>query len=293
MKLHRVFAPVCCVCLLVIGGWTSARSQTDSTAQLYKLLMVDGSELVGTVVSSAPDTVVFRTGSGMTMTIPRTSIKELRPASGEYVGGEYRRYDPNASRLLIGPTGRPLKKGQGYFAAYEIFFTYFGFGITDNISLGGGITLLPGAEGQLFYIAPKVGISTVSENISLSLGGIYMNTTADDVGGLGAIFAMGTFGPPTASFTAGLGYGYAEGEFSGSPLLVFGGEVQLSGSVKLLSENYVPVGADAVILSFGIRFFGERLSADLGFFYPMSGGEGIDEGFPLIPWLGFAYNFGN
>ena len=48
-----------------------------------------------------------------------------------------------------------------------------------------------------------------------------------------------------------------------------------------------------LILSFGIRFFGERLSADLGFFYPMSEGEGISEGFPFIPWLGFAYNFGN
>jgi hypothetical protein len=257
------------------------------------MLMVDGSELVGTIVSSVPDTVVFKTGSGVTMVVPRTSIKELRTASGEYIGGEYRRYDPNTSRLLIGPTGRPLKKGQGYFAAYEIFFTYFGFGITDNISLGGGITLLPGAEGQLFYLAPKVGFSAASENISFSLGGIYMNTTAEDIGGVGAVFLMGTFGPPTASFTAGLGYGYAEGEFSGSPLLVFGGEVQLSGSVKLLSENYVPIGADAVILSFGIRFFGERLSADLGLFYPMSGGEGISEGFPFIPWLGFAYNFGN
>jgi hypothetical protein len=60
-----------------------------------------------------------------------------------------------------------------------------------------------------------------------------------------------------------------------------------------MSENYVPFGSDVVVLSFGIRFFGDNLSADLGFFYPMENGEGINEGFPLIPWLAFAYSFGN
>jgi hypothetical protein len=208
------------------------------------------------------------------------------------VRGEYRRYDPNVSRLLIGPTGRPLKKGQGYFAAYEIFFTYFGIGVTDNISLGGGITLLPGASGQLFYLTPKVGFSNATETMGISVGGLYMNTTGADLQGIGIIYGAGTFGPPDACFTAGLGYGYAEGEFSERPLLTLGGELQLSNSVKFLSENYIPFGSDVIILSFGIRFFGERLSADLGFFYPMRQGEGIGGGFPFIPWLGFAYNFG-
>jgi hypothetical protein len=42
-----------------------------------------------------------------------------------------------------------------------------------------------------------------------------------------------------------------------------------------------------VIPIFGIRFFEEKLAADLGFIY-ISGAEG----FPFLPWLGFTYNFG-
>jgi hypothetical protein len=92
--------------------------------------------------------------------------------------------------------------------------------------------------------------------------------------------------------TLGLGYGYSEGEFASKPVVLLGGETQLSNSFKLITENWFPIGSDVVLLSLGVRFFGDNLSADLGFFYPMENGQGISEGFPFIPWLGFAYNFG-
>jgi hypothetical protein len=42
----------------------------------------------------------------------------------------------------------------------------------------------------------------------------------------------------------------------------------------------------------GLRFFGDHLAADIGFIYPLHDGKGISRGFPLIPWIEFAYNFG-
>jgi hypothetical protein len=60
--------------------------------------------------------------------------------------------------------------------------------------------------------------------------------------------------------------------------------------VKLLSENWIPMGSDISLLSFGIRFFGESLAADLGFICPA--GTHDTEGWPLIPWIGVTYNFG-
>jgi hypothetical protein len=64
----------------------------------------------------------------------------------------------------------------------------------------------------------------------------------------------------------------------------------VSNSVALVSENWIPVGSDVQILSFGFRFFGEHLAADLAYFYPVTKTE--SEGFPFLPWSGFTYNFG-
>ena len=51
------------------------------------------------------------------------------------------------------------------------------------------------------------------------------------------------------------------------------------------------MGGDVHLLSGGIRFFGENLAADFALIFPLTG-EGI-EGFPFLPWIGFAYNFGS
>jgi hypothetical protein len=42
--------------------------------------------------------------------------------------------DPNYSRLLFAPTGRPLKKGDGYFSDYEVLFPGLAVGLTDHVS---------------------------------------------------------------------------------------------------------------------------------------------------------------
>ena len=42
----------------------------------------------------------------------------------------------------------------------------------------------------------------------------------------------------------------------------------------------------------GFRRFVNSLAADPGFIYPLHEGKGISSGLPLIPWIGFAYNFG-
>ncbi len=45
-----------------------------------------------------------------------------------------------------------------------------------------------------------------------------------------------------------------------------------------------------VIVSAGIRFFGERIAADFALW---TSPELLDDDlFPFVPWVGFAYNFG-
>jgi hypothetical protein len=271
---------------------SAGTTEADTTVQIYRVTLSDGSAFVGTIVSSTPDSLIFQTGSGIRMTLPRSAVTRIDRLRGSIEEGVYRRVDPNGSRLLFGPTARPLRAGEGYFAAYEIFFTYAAVGIANFVSLGGGMTIVPGASNQIFYLSPKLALTTPDEMISGAVGAFYVNALSSSSDGLGIVYGMGTYGSPRAGLTLGLGYGYSEGEFSSNPVVLVGGEAQLSNSFKLITENWFPVGSDFSILSFGFRFFGDNLAADLGFFYPMHDGSGISEGFPFIPWLGFAYNFG-
>jgi hypothetical protein len=169
---------------------------------------------------------------------------------------------------------------------YEIFFPFIAVGITDWLAIAGGISLIPGSENQLLYIAPKITpIST--ETFDLSAGVLYLRFPGENEGG-GIAYGVGTYGTNKASLTVGLGFGFSGGDFAEKPIFVLGADVRVSKSVKLMTENWI-VFEEGSVLSFGIRFFGKSLAADFGLFYPTSSGG---DGFPFLPWLGFAYNFG-
>jgi hypothetical protein len=207
-----------------------------------------------------------------------------------------RRGDPNYSRLMFAPTGRPLRQGDGYFSDYELVFPGFAVGLTDNLSLAGGVSTIPGLGmgEQLFYVSPKLGFQ-LSDKAALSVGGLLAapNNELDDAA-LGIGFAVGTFGRPDASASVGLGAARLLGDDYAEthPILMLGGEAQVGRSVALVAEAWFALDRDVKLgqQPFGVamRFFGERLSADVGFVLV---GELLEEGFPL-PWVSVSYHFG-
>ncbi len=73
------------------------------------------------------------------MTFSVFEITEVKLVSEDrFKEGKYWFPNPNATRLFFAPTARMLKKGEGYFADYFIFFPTFTFGVTNNFTLGGG-----------------------------------------------------------------------------------------------------------------------------------------------------------
>jgi hypothetical protein len=272
-------------------GLAGSADDTSHTKKVHKIVLKDGNTLVGVVESESADSMTVVLASGGRLVLPRTSVESIEELHGQIVDGRYMRIDPNRSRLLFGPTARPVPAGSGYFSVYELFFPFVAVGIGDILTLAGGVSVFPGAESQIFYLGPKITLPLKSETFSLAIGGHYLNAFSNEESGAGIVYAVTTIGSPTAALTVGGGYGYLEGEFSDNPVLMIGGEAQVSNSVKLLSENWFPLSGDFSLLSLGVRFFGESLSADFGFYYPVSSEE--TEGFPLIPWLGFTYAFGN
>lgn len=258
--------------------------------QPVRVILKDGSRLVGTIFEDTEDAIQFRTASGVEMTIPRDQLEKIEVLDETFVRGRFLRTDPNRTRLFFAPTARSLGNGRGYFALYEVFIPYVSVGVGNVATLGGGISLIPGAEEQLLYGAAKFTF-VERGNAALAAGGFIATLTAGGGYG-GSVFGVGTFGRPDAALSLGLGFAYGEGEFEESPAVIIGGEYQVSDNVKLLSENYViPAVKDAVIVSGGIRFIGERLAADLALFtVPALLDE--TEGFPFLPWISFAYNFG-
>ncbi len=255
--------------------------------KVQRIILNDGSELVGFIEYDHGDSVSFNTFSGLSMTIPKNQISRIEKLAGEVIGGEYYRMDPNNTRLFFGPTARSLRSGHGYFSVYEIFFPMLAIGIADVVSLAGGISLFPGAPLQILYLAPKI-TPIHTDNLDIAGGVLYINSTIENFGGFGIVYGVGTYGNEKASFTGGLGWGFARGELTNKPILLLGGELRLSNSLKLISENWIPPDSDIQFISFGLRFFGDKVAGDFGLIHPL--GSRI-EYFPFIPWIGFAYNF--
>lgn len=256
--------------------------QQDSS-RIQIITLSDGSELKGFIIEEDSSVIQFKTLSGVEMEIDRMQIKEMEEHLGKWHSGEFRMQDPNSSRLFFAPAARTLKAGEGYFSIYEIFFPSIAIGVTDFLTINGGMSLFPGADQQLLFIAPKVRFVN-TEIFQLSSGILYAGISDES---FGIAYGVFTIGSSIASLTGGLGLGFVNGDFSENPFLMIGGELQLSNSVKFLTENWILPESETALISFGLRFFGRHLAAD---FALMTITEEV-EGFPFIPWIGFAYNF--
>ena len=67
---------------------------------------------------------------------------------------------------------------------------------------------------------------------------------------------------------------------------MLGGDYRLSKRISFITENWGVPGADGVLISYGLRFFGEKLSVDLALLNSTS-----DFLFPGIPYVDFVVNF--
>jgi len=259
----------------------------------------DGQTFVGTILQEDVSYVTLRTDAGVEVRIPRSSVASMAPVHVAEPG--LLRRDPHDSRLLFAPTGRPLRRGSGYFSDHYVLFPGVTYGVTDGLSVSAGASMVPavGLSDQLLFASARFA-HQVSDQVALSAGALYA-TGADE--GAALVFGVGTFGPPHRSLTVGLGFGGTKTEggypdyrrsfrWRDAPILMVGGNVQLSSSLALVSENWLLLGRDFELsrqpFGLALRFFGDRISADVGVIFV---GEVLKEGLP-IPWLSFSYHFG-
>lgn len=255
---------------------------------IQKWILRDGSRIVGGLAAARTDTLSVRTPGGLNIDIPDSQVESVAALPGVVARrGRYLEQDPNGSRLFFAPTGRNLEAGQGYFADYLVFFPTLAVGVTRNVSVSGGISILPGSSRQVFYIAPKRTFRA-SPNLGFGAGFLYLGIPEEEDVGLG--FAVATIGGNQRAVTLGAGIPVGA-ESGGNALILIGVEAQMSARSKFISENWIFTGGGGfTAFSGGVRFFGERLAVDLAL---VTAKDLLESGgFPFIPWVDFSVCFG-
>lgn len=239
-----------------------------------ELVLRDGSRLYGAAERESDTEIVFRTVAGVVVTVPRADVVRLSRMRGTVVNGEFRRADPNRTRLFFAPTGRALEQGDVYAGLFSIVMPFVQVGLTDRVSVGGGTPLVFGLFddwNRPYWITPKVLIVS-RDRAQVSAGAFHVFDRSGNGGGIA--YGVGTFGTDDEAVTLGAGLSYT-GFDSGAAVVMAGGERRVHRSLKLLTENYLWVGDGDTsgLVSAGIRFFGERLSADVGVAMPIGSGD--------------------
>lgn len=251
----------------------------------------DGSQLYVTLQRARLDTLLVKTVGGIEISVPDSHIADVSDAPGQIVEGNFYRLDPNTSRLFFAPTGRRLEAKSGYLADYYVFLPTLAFGVSNMLSLSGGVSLLPGADSQIFYFAPKLTWE-VSQKVGLAAGFLSMSIPNDTNNlHVNLAYSVATYGDALKSITVGAGIPFGA-DSNGYAVLLIGGESQVSNSVKLITENWIFAGeVTTAAFSGGVRFFGERLAVDLAL---ITVKDLVEEGgFPFIPWVDFSVFFNN
>lgn len=289
---------VMCLIMWVAAPLPAQRVSLDSvslsdSAVRHVVRLRDGSTLVGQITAISRDSIRLRLGQGE-VSLVRTGIAEVRqvPAS-QLRNGEYWFENPHYTRLLFSSTAIPLEKGTGYYSNAWLFAHAFAVGVTDRFTLGGGATTIPSIAftDNLFYLLPKYTIID-RDRTRVALGALlgffpFENDASEQLTSGGLLYAVGTTGNRESNVSAGVAWGYVDGEITSTPGVMVGGQGRVSRRVSLISENwFIPVGGRTEgVVSFGFRFLGENLSVDLAWITLLGSAE------VSVPWLGFAFRF--
>lgn len=284
-----VAAPLATISAQATGPTLAVASDT-SMRQLIRLR--DGSSVLGRITQSWGDSARVESMAGV-LTLRRTNVASIALVRASSIhDGVYWADDPNATRLFFGPTGRMLKKGEGYLANHWLLLMDGYAGITDRFTLGGAMTLMPSTnvlKNNVYFISPKVAI-TQSERLNTAVG-VWLGVApfSDAIGSIntfGIAYGVATWGGDNGAVTLGGGYGFVEGKAARNPMAMFGATRRLSRRVSFVTENWLFPNVDYPLVSAGLRLLGENVSWDLGIVTVLGTSLLIP-----FPWIGVAWKF--
>ena len=265
-------------------GTASVVAGSTATPELpgrsYNVELRSGTVFIGVLQTASSETLEFSTKDLGVVRVQRADLKRLELLTVSQASKGYADVG-NGTRLFFAPTARNLRRGEGYLQDIEIYLLGVNYGITDNISVGALVPIIPGLGATVFAFTPKVS-AALTDKFSMGAGVLYARAFGYG-GGIG--YGVATYGTADDNVTMGLGYGFADGfEETSSPVVLLGGAKRVSRNISLLNETYIVSGGFAGLL--GARLHGGRYGGSLGFIY----GSEIGGIYPA--YLELTYRFG-
>lgn len=256
--------------VVLLAAALPARAQSGA---LRRVVLTDGSVFVGTIADEAADPLVVITTDGVTRTFDRARVAEIT----DLIAGRFRRLDPTRTRLLLAPTARTMGGGEARLSLLSYIVPNVTYGVTDRIDISAtGFLSFGDGAGVLPLLGAKATVIE-QDGVQAAIGASTLIPIAGGVDGFVVVpYGVVTVGSDVRSLTVAVG-GAIAGSFDGpvesadGVVVSVGGEIQVSNSVKLLAESYVPIGGGAAAFAVlpGVRFFGDRFSIDV---YGIAGG---------------------
>lgn len=281
MKKH-LFISVLVIILSFYHSNILAQVKTD-TAKVERpsvIKMIDGDEYVGKIIREDSTSIILKT-SNADIIISKSNIKNIEAYT---YSGKFKFPNLNDTRYFFGPSAIPIKKGKGYYQNIEVALNFVNYGITNNISIGGGFEFLSLTQGYpVVFLTPKIGFK-ITEKFHLG-GGVLYGSMLGENSRIGLPYVVSTFGTAENNITFGGGV-LVSGEDVHAPTIMLSGTSRVNDNIALLTESYLVIidGTPMYLGIHGIRIISRKNSFDIGLILVQ------ELGFPL-PFIGYVRNF--
>lgn len=268
-------------------------------SKTYQIELIDGSEFIGTIISLDSALLEIKTSSIPKIQIYVETIKKMKVIENKMeFNGATAIPNPHPTRYFFAPSAYNLAKGEKYYQNSDLLLHSVNIGVTDHFSFGAGLELISTFAtignnwSPIFFFTPKVGYQ-VAENLNVGAGVLFVymgplsslgaNTTSFNME-----YGLLTYGNKENNVTLGVSTTLQGGKFlfDGAPITV-NGMFRMGRKTTFITENWIlpKVGS---VYSYGVRFFGSKMSVDMGF---LNNKEIVSAIFIGIPYLDFVVKF--
>lgn len=268
--------------------------ESYSDTSLYLIKIKGSTKFPGTIIAQDSARVFVLFAGKDTLVFDREKLKGIEPVEKALIrNNEYWFRNPGATRYLMGQNAIPLRPGEGYYQNTYLVLNSLNAGITDFLSIGGGIELvsLIAYRDPIYFLTAKAAMP-VARNFYT--GGVIMYgnmANQEDFRGIGIGYGLATYGTSHSNISIGLGHGFADGSAFDLPLITISGMARAGPWFSFVTENWIlPIDGNYYegIVSGAIRIMSERVTLDAGLLSAISILQNGDLG---IPYLALALKF--
>ena len=257
-----------------------------------RLTLENGTILVGSLISIVEDKMEVESDLGK-VSILIEDLDRIELAGKDFQPDyRYTFTNPNSTRYLFAPSAIPLRQGEGYYQNVWVTLNSVNYGITDHISITGGLELISTLStifisdfsGAFAFANFKIA-APVSEKIHIGGGFLGGGILGEDIGdaNMGIAYGLLTTGNAEHNATLGIGYGMVSGDWAKRPIVVLNGMTRINKRIGLVTENWFVSSHDEysyedyydglmktytyndfyMALSGGMRIMSEKITVDI------------------------------